>query len=114
MEDELPEPRPIRSHPPFTDLSFAALGWLIRATRATGSVRHTECLSRAHFYLTRANWEAATPAEKTLIAYLFHSLEGLARDNSEAQELLKESCSKMDAADATEFIEMCEEAEIVE
>lgn len=111
MEDELPEPRTFRGHPPFTDLSFATLGWLNRSARATGADRFFECLERSQFYLERTAVHAHTPAEAAIVDGLAAMLGGLIDADRDARAMLADSCSGMDAAEACEFVEMCETAD---
>ena len=96
--DNLPDPRPPRQHPPFMELSFAALGWLARAAAAAGGIAFTEALQRARFNLKRAAGYAATPAEVAVITGLTSSLQGLIEADAEARKLLEESLSEFDAA----------------
>ena len=112
MDDDIPEPLPqSRRRAPFVDLSFSTLGWLNRSTQAVGADRFFECLERAQFYLERTAALAATPAERAIVAGLTLSLSALIDTDRTARKLLQESCSGMDAAEATEFIEMCETAD---
>lgn len=106
--DELPDPRPPLRHPALMDLSFAALGWMFRLVEAVGSPRFGETLERTQFYLTRANGHASTPAERAVVRALFDGLGEVNRANLAAERLLAESVSGMGAADATEFVELCE------
>ena len=111
MEDEITEPRLPRRCAPFTDLSFATLGWLNRSARAVGADRFFECLERAQFYLLRAASNAHTPGERAIVEGITQSLLGMIQADREARVMLRESCSGMDARDASEFIEMCETAD---
>lgn len=111
MNDENPEVRFPKRKPPFSDLSFSTLGWLNRAASAVGADRFFECLERAQFYLDRTAATAATPAERAVVAGLTLSLSALIDTDRVARKLLQASCSGMDAAEATEFVEMCEAAE---
>ena len=106
--DDLPDPLPPLRHPPLLDLSFAALGWLFRCTGAIGSPRFGEALERTQFYLMRANAYAETPAEKALVWALFEGLGEINGENLAAERLLAESVSGMNAAEATEFVELIE------
>ena len=90
-------------HPPMTDLTFAALGWLNRAAQAVGAIRFTESIKRARFYLERAASHAVTPAEVAVITGLTSSLQGLIQADADARALLEESLVDFDAAlDASE------------
>lgn len=104
----IPDPKPPLKHPPLMDLSFAALGWLTRASQAVGADRFFEELERAQFYLGRSRAHARTPGELALIEGLSEALGGLIDADRQARQLLTDSVSGMDAAEATEFIEMCE------
>lgn len=108
--DDFPDPIP-RKHPPIMDHSFAALGWLHRAAQAVGSPRFAESLGRARFYTVRAAIEASTPAEVSVVNGLIAAEEGLVEADADARRLLAESVSGMDAAEACEFVEMCESDE---
>ena len=107
-EDELPNPRPPLKHPPLMDLSFAALGWVLRCTAAVGSTRFDESIERARFYIDRAGEHAHTPAERAVVQSMADGLDEVCRANARAASLLGESVSGMDAAEATEFVELCE------
>lgn len=109
-EPALPNPR-VGKHPPLMEHSFAALGWLQRAAQAVGSPRFSECLDRAAFYLDRAAARAHTPGEQAVLAGLWTALSGLADADAEGRRLLGASCQAMTVADATEFVEMCEDGE---
>ena len=52
-----------RRKPPFTDHSFAALGWAHRAAEAVGSPRFAETITRAEFYFAQAARHSGTPGE---------------------------------------------------
>lgn len=112
MDEDMQEPKPMRSVYPMADLSFATLGWINRSARAIGANRFFECLERAQFYLERTIATAQTPAERAIVYGLAEMMARIIDADREAREMLKESCSGMDAADATEFVEMCEAAEI--
>ena len=108
-EDSLPNPRPPLRHPPLMDLSFAALGWLFRCADAVGSPRFGETLERAQFYLFRAGDYADTPAERALVRAMWENgLGEINRANLAAKQLLAESVSGMNAAEAAEFVELIE------
>lgn len=107
-EDHLPDPRPPLRHPPLMDLSFAALGWLHRAAAAVGSDRFVEALDRSRFYLGRCAGHATTPAERAVVDGLSAVVDGLVTANARSRVLLADSVSGMGAADATEFVELCE------
>lgn len=110
-EDNLPNPRPPLKHPPLMDYSFAALGWLYRAAEATGSPRFDEIIVRARFYLTKADRFANTPADRAVLSGMHTSLTALVDADRQARTLLSESVSGMDAAEATEFVELIEAAQ---
>lgn len=93
----LPDPRPPRQHPPFMELSFAALGWLARAADAAGTARFTESVQRARFNMTKAAGYAKTPAEVAVIAGLASSLEGLIQADADAREVLAASLSGLES-----------------
>lgn len=95
---DLPDPRPPRQHPPFMELSFAALGWLARAANHAGGVEFTEAVQRARFNLKKAAGYAHTPAEVAVISGLASSLEGLIKADADARELLGASLVDFDAA----------------
>ena len=107
----IPDPKPPRKHPPLMDHSFAALGWINRAAQAIGADRFFESLERSQFYLERTSAHAQTPAEKAIVYGLAEMMARLIAADRDAREMLKESCAGMDAADATEFVEMCEDGE---
>lgn len=96
-------PRPPLKQPALVDLSFAALGWLHRASIAVGSDRFTETLHRSRFYLTQAAAHAATPAELAMIAGLSASLDGLIQADANARELLSDSVTGIADACAAEI-----------
>lgn len=106
--DDLPNPRPPLKHPPLMDLSFAALGWLYRAAEASGSERFAETLDRCRFYLERTERHVTTPAERAVFDALSSAVDGLITANAQARVLLSDSVSGMDAAEASEFVELCE------
>jgi len=97
-EESLPNPFPPMQHPPMTDRTFAALGWLNRAAQAVGGTRFTESIKRARFYLEKAAGQAVTPAEVAVITGLTSSLQGLIHANANARALLEESLSDFEAA----------------
>lgn len=113
IEDRMPDPRPPLQHPPLMDLSFAALGWLIRSSQAVGAERFFESLERAQFYLDRTAVYAHTPAERAVWEGLSAALDGLIAADRQAREMLRDSVSGMDAAQACEFVELCEAADDV-
>lgn len=90
------------------DSSFAALGWAYRAAQAVGSDRFAETVFRARFYCERASRAAGTPAEQALVAGLRVMLDELIVANAQGRVLLADSVSGMDAAEACEFVELCE------
>ena len=96
-DDNLPDLRPPRQHPPFMELSFAALGWLARAAAAAGGIAFPEALQRARINLKRAAGYAGTPAEVAVVTGLTSSLQGLIEADAEARKLLEESLSEFDA-----------------
>lgn len=107
----MPDPRfSNRRQPPFVDLTFAVLGWTHRAAQAVGSDRFSETLNRASFYLAQAAMHAHTPGEEAVITGAQSALDELAVANAQARVVLAESVSGMDAAEATEFVELCEAA----
>lgn len=110
-EPRLPNPRPPLKHPPLIDHSFAALGWLQRAGQAVGSARFPEAMDRAAFYLSKAGQHAHTPGEDAVMRGLYDSLDYLVAANAEARTLLARGCESMLAADAAEFVELCEAGE---
>lgn len=105
----IPDPNPPRKHPPMMEHSFAALGWINRAAQAVGADRFFESLERAQFCLERTSAHAQTPAEKAIVYGLAEMMARQIAADREAREMLKDSCAGMNAADATEFIEMCED-----
>lgn len=111
IDDNLPDPRPARQHPPLMDLSFAALGWINRTAQAVGSDRFPESLNRARFYLARAEEHAFTPAEQAVIDGMHHGIELIVDANAQARTTLAHSCMGMTAADMTEFVELIEALE---
>jgi hypothetical protein len=114
MTNDAPRQRRQRPpRPPLTDLSFATLGWLVRSSQAVGADRFFESLERAQFYLDRTADYTHTPAEKAIWEGLSAALDGLIAADRQARRMLKDSVSGMDAAEATEFIEMCEAADDV-
>ena len=110
-EDDLPDPRPPLKHPPLMDLSFAALGWLYRAAGAAGAARFAEAVERARFYLDRANEHCHTPSDAAVMRGLYDSVDALIAANAQARTLLAQSVSGMNAAEATEFEDLCQSFE---
>ena len=108
IDDRTPDPRPPRQHPPLMDLSFAALGWLLRASQAVGADRFFESLERAQFYLDRTRVYAHTPAEKAIVGGLEEMMGQLINADRDARGMLRDSVSGMNAAEASEFVELCE------
>lgn len=94
--------------PPLMNNSYAALGWCHRAANAVGSDRFAETVRRASFYVEQVARLATTPGEKAILAGLLTTLDGLITANAQARVLLAESVTGMNAADATEFIELVE------
>jgi F420-dependent methylenetetrahydromethanopterin dehydrogenase len=90
------------------DLSWSALGWMLRASQAVGADRFFEALERAQFYLDRTRAYAHTPAERAIVGGLDEMLGQLIDADRDAREMLKESVSGMNAAEAGEFVELCE------
>ena len=97
--------------PPLVDNAFAAMGWAHRAARAVGSDRFAETITRAAFYFVRAASLARTPGEEAIVSGLQTMLDELAVADAQARVLLAESVSGMDAAEATEFVELSEAGE---
>lgn len=106
----IPDPRLPQQHPPLMDLSFATLGWLHRAAQSVGSERFFETLERAQFYLDRTLAHVRTPGERAVYTGLSEALGGLIDADRAARLLLRDSVSGLDAAEATEFVELCEAA----
>ena len=77
------------------DLSFAGLGWVLRAAGAVGSDRFAECITRARFNIGRAGAYAMTPADKEAVTGLADILDALARSDTDAREVLGEAASTM-------------------
>lgn len=94
---------------PLTDTSFATLGWLNRSAQAIGSDRFFEALERANFYLDRTLGHVRTPAERAVYNGLSEALGGLIEADRAARTVLKDSVSDINAADACEFVELCED-----
>lgn len=114
MSDDsgMPDPRfSYRRQPPFLDLTFAVMGWTHRASAAVGSDRFAETLGRAEFYLGRALTVATTPGERAIVTGLAVTINDLITANAQARVVLADSVSGMDAAEATEFVELCESGE---
>jgi len=97
-----------RSQPQLFEQSFAALSWAYRASQAVGSSRFAETIFRAEFYLQRTQATASTPGEKAIVAGLAVMLDDLIAANARARVVLADSVSGMDAAEACEFVELCE------
>jgi len=108
VEPRLPDPRVASKHPPLMDHSFAALGWLQRAGQAVGSARFPEALTRARFYLDKAEEHVHTPGEDAVLQGLYDSLDYLIAANAAARTLLARGCEQMTAADAAAFVELAE------
>lgn len=104
MTDQTPQ-----RFPAVTELSFAVLGWLNRANRAVGSERFDEAVERTSFYLGRLLQSCRTPADVAIYSGLYEALIGLTEADAQARRLLAESVSGMNAAEATEFVELCED-----
>lgn len=104
-----PDPRMgPRKQPPFLDHTFAVLGWVHRASKAVGSDRFAETVSRAEFYIDQAAAHTRTPGDEAIVAGLLAMLDGVIAANAQARVLLADSVSGMDAAEATEFVELIE------
>lgn len=103
----LPNPRPAAKHPPLMEHSFAAQGWLYRAAQAVGSPRFVETIERARFYLDKASKHCRTPGEQAVLQGLYDAVDRLITANAEGRALLTQSCSEMNAAEATEFELRC-------
>lgn len=108
VEPKLPNPRPALQHPPLMDHSFAALGWLQRAGQAVGSNRFPEALTRARFYLDKAEAHAHTPGEDAVMRGMRDSVDYLIEANAQARSLLARGCEDMRVAEVAEFIELIE------
>ncbi len=112
MEADGPDPWiRITKQPPLLDLTYAVLGWSHRAAQAVGSERFAETISRASFYFARAAEYARTPGEDAIITGLEQMLHELVTANAQARVVLADSVSGMDAAEATEFVELIESGE---
>lgn len=109
----LPDPMPPRKLPPMTECTLSATGWLLKLSASVGSSRFEETFSRARFYVDRARGHAATPAESALVDGLDSALSWIAESEADSRRLLADSVSGMSAADATEFVEMCEESDLL-
>lgn len=107
----MPDPRFPVHKPPFLDFTYAVLGWVHRSAQAVGSDRFAECVARAIFYFGQAARHAHTPGEDSLISGLQVMLDELITANAQARVVLADSVSGMDAAEANEFVEMCESGE---
>jgi hypothetical protein len=111
-EPELPNPRfSPKPPPPLMDHAYSTLGWLHRAAAAVGSERFEETISRTAFCFTRAAHHAHTPGEAALVTGLQVAIDELVTADAQARTLLADSVSGMDAAEACEFVEMCEAGE---
>ena len=107
-----PDPRiSYRPQPPILDHSYAVLGWLHRASHAVGSDRFAETVDRTTFYLGRFMEHVGTPGEKAILSGLLVAIDELITANAQARVVLAESVSGMDAAEATEFVELIESEE---
>ena len=105
----MPDPRfSFKKQPRFLDLTYATTAWAHRSAQAVGSDRFAETLSRADFYLGRAQETARTPGETAIVTGLAVMLNDLITANAQARVVLSDSVSGMDAAEATEFVELCE------
>jgi len=112
IDNSLPDPRfSFRRQPPLLDHTFSVLGWIHRATRAVGSERFAETISRAEFYFAQASQHARTPGDAALLIGLNVAIDELIAANAQARVLLADSVSGMDAAEATEFVELAEQAD---
>ncbi len=107
--NRFPDPRPNQRPPtPLMAHSFAALGWSLRAAQAVGSDRFSEALRRAELCFAQAAVAAHTPGDAAIVTGLQVVLDELLVADSQARTLLTESVSGMSAADAAEFVELCE------
>lgn len=77
------------------ELSFAGLGWVLRAANAVGSDRFAESIARARFNLGRAGAYAVTPAEKQVLAGMVAILDALDCADADAREVLGAAASTM-------------------
>ena len=86
-DDTLPDPRPALRAAPLIDHSFAALGWLNRASVAVGSTRFDECVQRVEFNLRKAAAVVKTPGDRVVVDGLAASLAEMVRADAEARQL---------------------------
>ncbi len=77
------------------EFSFAALGWINRASQAVGSDRFVETVHRARFNIDAAAAYAVTPAETAVLEGLSATLEAVVQADSEARALLGEAFSEL-------------------
>lgn len=97
--------------PPLMNNSYAALGWCHRAANAVGSDRFPETVRRAAFYVEQVSRLATTPGERSILAGLAIALDELVIADVQARQVLADSVSGMNAAEATEFVELVESGE---
>jgi hypothetical protein len=107
--DQMPNHRFPSELGALVDFTHAGLGWLLRAAEAVGAPRFRELLDRAGFYLDKAFVVAQTPAERVVVDGLIQSGLALLVADDDARRVLTESVSGMNAADATEFVELADE-----
>ena len=87
-----PDPyRGPRKQPPFFDHTFAVLGWIHRASKAVGSERFAETISRAEFYIDRAALHTRTPGDKAVVVGFLVMLDGVIAADAQARVLLADS-----------------------
>ena len=98
----LPNPYPPLQHPPFLELSYNTLGWLLRCARAVGSDRFDETVHRVRFYLQKVAAHAGTPADTAVIDGMAASLAALIDADADARRLLADSVSGIADACADE------------
>lgn len=96
------KPRSLMNH------TFAVLGWCHRAVGAVGSPRFGEIISRAANEFQKAAQHAHTPGDSALLTGLNVMIDDLVVTDAQVRALLTESVSGMNAAEATEFVEMVE------
>lgn len=77
------------------ELSFAGLGWVLRAAGAVGSDRFAECITRARFNIGQAGTYAVTPADKQVLVAMTAMLDALDCADADAREVLGEAASTM-------------------
>jgi hypothetical protein len=107
--DQMPNHRFPSELGALVDFTHAGLGWLLRAADAVGAPRFRELVDRAGFYLDKAFVAAQTPAERVVVDHLIRSSLALLNADADARRVLAESVSGMNAADASEFVELIEE-----